>query len=228
MRKIKATSPVLMGVFLAAGLILAFPAIAWGVNQLTKMALGRCWGDAVEAFSGLESDFSGEKSKKMVIGDCVGGVLIFNWDRSRSPPSEVSGLSEIIQEACKGVSASKKSYIVILPWKTLKSELDQSTLEKIKETFTKKYYTDLFKEKWSQALLSPKCIGMANEIEGSFFSIPANLIQGDKINLNEKRLEICLELSKGKAQIGNKDVVVYKIKEQPNMYCQDVGGPYSS
>lgn len=193
----KAAIPALVVViFLAFGIILAAVVIVWGLNKFTEMVNGKCWADMEKTMSDVKSDLNSAsglpKTKKIVMGDCVGGAVAFNKDM----PSEIQPFSKWVDEYCPK-SDSYNSYVLILPWKTLKAESgqDKSIWTRITEKFTWKYYADTAYSIYQTArFIKPGCIGLDARFQDTYF-IPQELKKGPA-NLNEKNIALCYSLSR--------------------------------
>ena len=91
------------------------------------------------------------------------------------------------KERCPTTFPGYKSFIVTIPWKTLKYGNDLGTWDKIK-TFISKG--------WQHLLLKPDCIGVEGEFREVVYYMP-NQFSGDPKKLNEANLKLCYKLSRG-------------------------------
>jgi hypothetical protein len=195
----------LIMIFVAAGIIFLWYGVVWGMDQGKRIAYGKCWVDTSNSLSDFESKLSRltptqTDYAKVRIGDCVGGVVIFPRDYFKGKTDELSVLMQQIQEDPKACNAyaGYKSYIVVLPWKTLKEQAEQkdaSWWSTVKGLFSWKTYTDAWKKYYSQMLLTPKCIGVEKEFYPSPYYLPQEIgLPNGAKNLNEKTLEYCFEI----------------------------------
>jgi hypothetical protein len=192
----KAAIPALVVVILLAfGIILAVIVISWGMNKAMEMVNGKCWADMDTAMSQVKSDFGNPsslpKTKKIVMGDCVGGVVAFN----KNMPSEMQSFSPLVDQYCTK-SDYYNSYILILPWKTLKadSQKDKSWWDAITEKVSWRYWADAAYSVYQTArFIKPNCIGLEGEFSQTAF-MPDALKNGPK-NLNEQNIALCYSLS---------------------------------
>jgi hypothetical protein len=194
------------------GIFLVVPIIIDAYNHIVH---GNCWADMQETVSDIKSDLnsislsSGESRKStyksITVGECVGAVIVFNRapnDNYESSSPNLARFQSIIKEKCPtkliGEYDGYKSFILVLPWKTVKQELEQQeTLwESIKEKVTWKYYQDLYKEGYEYIrFLKPTCTGLEATFQNSEYFLPPELANVNS-PMNEKDVKMCYELSK--------------------------------
>jgi uncharacterized membrane protein YgcG len=225
----KAAIPALIVViFVAFGIILAAILITWAMNIISAMVHGSCWANMEKTMSDVKSRLNsltpGEsESKTIEMGDCVGGIVIFNWDEKTGYSTDVDRFKDIIEEECNINPGSYKSYMLILPWKTVKDDLqkDASLWGKIKNFFRPSYYISQYKTlKQSIRFLKPKCIGLGGEFQDASYYIPGAF--SDQEFINEKNLEMCYVLSRGISATGSANP--YHLKYVSDGKCPSFGG----
>jgi len=132
----------------------------------------------------------------MTIGDCAGGIIIFNKDAAPA-----SNFAQVIEDRCVKAD-SIKSYILVIPWKTFSEEARKD------EGVTGKFYRWLispvmsFKEAWEWGrqktlFIKPICKTL-NVPFDSYYCIPkgicgnpADLSELTEKMLNEKTITYC-------------------------------------
>ena len=214
------------GLVIAAVIIVVFlyPTILYA-------AYGQCWANTYTNLDEVKSTLSyltanQFKTAKITMGDCVGGVIFFQkgyFDSSNTDFGKF--VSQAEKDYCTTTFSGYKSFILILPWKTVKDQAqsDAGWLSKIKQKW--EYYYGYAKRLWSstgrEALIKPSCIG----IEGNFADkngntviyLPSNLEAGPQ-NLNEKELSFCYKFTKVPATDG----FTYRMELAADSECQDM------
>jgi len=208
----KAAIPALIVViFLAFGIILAAVVIYWAMSKFTEFVQGKCWADMDKTADAIKDDLkaaSGE-TKKITMGDCAGGIIIFNKKEVFNDNGDVisnrlaSGFSQVIQDSCTNPkSTSVKSYILVIPFKTLAEEARSNNgfFSKLSEWITHPYLS--FKQVWEEGRqyivrIKPICKTMDIEIDNSvgqpsYYCIPTGVC--DPTDLSKLKIDI---LNKG-------------------------------
>jgi hypothetical protein len=225
--------PFQMTGFFAFGLILAVVVIVmFFIPNMLYEAYGKCWGDAYTSLQDAESAASyltadQSKAVRITMGDCVGGVIFFKRDYFDSSTSDFGKtISQMEDEYCTTTYKGYKSFILMLPWKTVKEEATKTSsgiFDKIKKTWSEYwgYAKQLWDSKGRAALIKPACFG----VEGVFTDkggdtaifLPSDLAAGPQ-NLNEKELSFCYEFTKIPSTDG---VSYYRMEPAADSKCPD-------
>jgi hypothetical protein len=194
-------------IILAASVaIIAFIIIPWATGQWIRWVNGECWYNTYSHVKNLREDVNnlrvGESSFfAMNLGDCTGGVIIA--DRDLLPED----FRPVFDDRCNEYE-SYKSYILALPWKTVKAELekDTTTWEKIKDFVDWSdwgdYWRDWYKEtKQSIRMLKPLCEELEIDFqgEGIVLYIPENIEEKP----NTEVINTCLKIKKHQVDEGS-------------------------
>src|SRR3990172_10505654 len=120
--------PFQMTGFFAFGLVLVVVVIVvFFMPSMLYAAYGQCWGDSYTSLQDMKSTISyltidQSKTARMSIGNCVGGVVIFEKDYFDTSATEFGRfVSQLEEEYCTKYTGYK-SYILMIPWKTVKEE----------------------------------------------------------------------------------------------------------
>ncbi|MCX6815074.1 MAG: hypothetical protein NTY20_05505 [Candidatus Aenigmarchaeota archaeon] len=211
----KAAIPALIVIiFLAFGIILAAVVIYWAINMFTQFVQGKCWADMgktadsiVDDLKKAGTDTGSTETKKITMGDCAGGMIIFNkkevFDDNGNVISNglASGFSQVIQDTCTN-SKSAKSFILVIPFKSLAEEARQNTgfFSRLSEWLTHPVLS--FKQVWEEGRqyivrIKPICKSLDIEIDNSvgqprYYCIPNGVC--DPSDLSNLKIDI---LNKG-------------------------------
>jgi hypothetical protein len=214
------------------GIALLVPIV---IDVYNRMVHGKCWADIQETVSNIKSDLKsislsgGETSKstyrRITVGECVGAVMIFNKAEKgsyASSPPNLARFESLINDVCSSTYSGYGSYIMVLPWKTVKEEMQTSeTLwEKWKRRISWKNYQDWYKEAaQSLKFLKPTCTGMEGTWNNVYF-LPPEVASMDA-PLNEKDTTACYELTK--SAISNKPgAFEYSLAPAADTKCPDI------
>ncbi|MCJ7816835.1 MAG: hypothetical protein MUP55_03170 [Candidatus Aenigmarchaeota archaeon] len=199
----KAAIPALIVIiFIAFGIILAAVVIYWAINKFTEFVQGKCWADMDKTADSIKDELSkagtnlGSDFKKITMGDCAGGIIIFN-----KGVAAASGFSQVIEDRCVKAD-SIKSYILVIPFKTLTQEAakDKGFLAKLSEWLTHPVLS--FKQVWEEGRqtivrIKPICKSLDVPFD-SYYCIPqgicgnsTDLSQLTEKMLNEKTISYC-------------------------------------
>ena len=204
-----ATSIQTIMLVVAAIIAVAFgvaQAVDWGSNAL----YGKCWTDTKNSLTNMDSKLSSltpattDTTAKVFVGSCVGGVIIFDKGEFNGKTDDFSKFAaQLEQDYCSKYSSYSgyKSYILMLPWKTIKNQVqsDATLWQKIKSYFPWNLLPELYNKYLTrQAILKPECIPLQKQLLGTPYFMPEQLSptkDGLKA-LNEQDLQLCYALSK--------------------------------
>ena len=205
----------------AAGIIIGLAILILVIIPVyMRVRYGECWASMDRTVSDIKSDLTNlgiDKStvRKVPMGDCAGGMIIFN--KGSNPGG--GAFSGVIDEVCPCTTKEKcpnfegyKSYILVIPWKTVQEELDKdkSFWSKAWETITLqnifgkgyKYLTDP-----RLKFLKPMCTGLEHEFDKEYY-IPQGF-ETKISNFNQKDTAFCFSLEKRTST--NKDGYQYRL-----------------
>jgi hypothetical protein len=180
-----------------AGIIFIVIVIIFAVNAFSNLAYGSCWTNTDKSLSSLKSAMQDTNPSKVKItmGDCIGAIVVFKkgYSDGAADPAFADFISSLEKDICpygnNPADTNYKSYILMIPWKTLNAASDLTTWQKIKAKFSE--YTKL------QMFQKPDCFGVAVANSGNTYYIPNNIYTNTGIqNFNSKTTEICLSVSR--------------------------------
>jgi len=212
-------------------IILAILAVAitlvWATNAYGGIVNGQCWQKTKQSLSDLKSDIQsneldvkGSLTRKIYMGDCIGGIVIFNKGFSDiSIDQNFAGfISELEKQYCPNAKDPKnnlfKSYILMIPWKTLNAEADVGTWQQLKNKFQEYTKLEMFQK--------PECLGVDLSIDTSNlgttnFYLPKEVWKSFD-NLNKKYVQFCYTVMKVSETSGENK---YRLTEQDFGSCPD-------
>jgi len=197
-----------------AGIIFIVIVLIFAINQFSNIAYGSCWQKTDQSLSNLKSQMqnTNPSNTKIYMGDCIGAIVIFNkgYSDGAADPAFADFISSLEKDICprgnEPTDTTYKSYILMIPWKTLNAASDLTTWQKIKAKFSE--YTKL------QMFQKPDCFGVGVGHSGNTYYIPKNIYTNTGIqNFNSKTTEICLSVSRP-------DGTQYKLAESTS--CPDI------
>jgi hypothetical protein len=212
---------------LALAIIAVALVIPFGLKMLSGIVNGKCWmdmGTTVDTLKDnlkegkMSEDSASAEIKKMQIGDCAGGIIIFNKGDTAG-----SGFSQVIKDRCTDTDTAK-AYILVIPWKTLTDEArsDETIVDKFTRWFSHPILS--FKEFWgwgSQSLKSikPICSSVPVKFDGSY-CIPAAICSDKASDLS---LLIKDKLNTQTREYCYKPIKIANANDKENPYSYKLG-----
>ncbi len=196
-------SPPEATILMVAGVLFVMVVLVFGSKTYAGVAYGQCWQKTDESLSSLKSEIQSQKlavtgslKEKVYVGECIGGVIIFNKgfsDKSADTAFQ-SFVSSMEKQYCPNANDPKnnifKSYILMFPWKTLKEQQNLNSWQKAWNTFSDATKLEVFQK--------PDCIGVELPLSTGTYYIPPDFSKDpNKIeNLNQKAGDFCYTLSR--------------------------------
>jgi hypothetical protein len=212
-------------------IILAILAVAitliWATNAYGGIVNGQCWQKTKQSLSDFKSDIEsdeldikGSLTRNIYMGDCIGGIVIFNKGFSDSSIDQnfAGFISALEKQYCPNANDPNnnifKSYILMIPWKTLNAEADVGTWQQLKNKFAE--YTKL------QMFQTPACLGVnlrldTSNLGSTNFYLPKDVWKSFD-NLNKKNDQFCYAITKPTVTSGGGQ---YRLTEQGLGACTD-------
>ena len=220
--------PFQMTGFFAAGLVLAVVVIiVFFMPKMLYAAYGPCWSNTYTDLQDMKSQLSyltasETRTSKIAMGDCVGGIVVFKKGYFTSASTEFGKFMSGMEDEYCPKYAGYNSYILMLPWKTVKDQAqsDAGIFGKLKQSW--QYYSGYAKRLWEssgrEALIKPSCFGVEGLITdkngNTAIYIPQNLEKSPE-NLNEAEQKFCYSLSK----VSTMDGFAYRMEPAAASQC---------